>query len=378
MKFLFTTESYPPVICGVSNVTKNICERLVSRGHTVTVATSKCGRDYSFLENVEIKEFDITGNIVTGYNGNTRDYIDFVINFECDVLVCECTQIWSTDLLLPNLEQALAKIKILHSHDFSVMKIKPKNPFSRIKWIWYYWKLSKLIWKFDRVFILNEQLKDAEYLSKISYSHVDVIPNGVDAGFFEPSLPIQIDKVKEKYGVRPHKKIFISISNYSDLKNQSFVLNAFLHSEVDADLIFIGRELNYYAYQLIDKYNSKHQRCLPKNVHFLAGLSRQEIKDLLWGSDVFLHGSKCEALPLVICESIATKTPFISTDVGCIKSFSSGVVVGSEEAMIKQIRKINELKYYDELKMNCQNERKLFCWETILDKIEGILTSMKK
>jgi len=49
---------------------RQISERLVLLGHDVTVATTRMtNRNFSVLNGVKIEEFDISGNIVSGFSG---------------------------------------------------------------------------------------------------------------------------------------------------------------------------------------------------------------------------------------------------------------------------------------------------------------------
>ena len=75
MNILVGTDYYYPSGGGQQIVLKEISERLVKRGHTVTVATSKrTDRQVTIYNGVNIKEFKINGSYVHGLVGNIQEY----------------------------------------------------------------------------------------------------------------------------------------------------------------------------------------------------------------------------------------------------------------------------------------------------------------
>lgn len=100
MKFLFCCEFYYPSVGGVQEVMRQIAERLVDFGHEVTVATSRlANRDFVRHNGVHIKEFVISGNTVRGMSGELQSYQDFVLNHPCDALLIKAAQQWTFDAL---------------------------------------------------------------------------------------------------------------------------------------------------------------------------------------------------------------------------------------------------------------------------------------
>ena len=54
MRILFTSESYPPQVCGVAQITAQLAEGLASRGHEVWVATGGEGNEpLSYLTHMD-------------------------------------------------------------------------------------------------------------------------------------------------------------------------------------------------------------------------------------------------------------------------------------------------------------------------------------
>ncbi len=77
MKILHTVEFYAPSRGGAQEVVRQLSERLAGLGHEVTVATTRlANRDFGSLNGVKIESFDISGNQVHGYRGETDRYVN--------------------------------------------------------------------------------------------------------------------------------------------------------------------------------------------------------------------------------------------------------------------------------------------------------------
>ena len=150
MKILFLVESYYPKTSGVPVVTKYLAEGLAKNGHDVSVVTTlvkdRCAEEV--YNNVHIYRFDLRKTLSKKYVGDIIGYRKFVIAFKADVNVFECTECVTTDVLLPVLCQISGK-KILHSHGFHGMKLKPfawnmsfkytiGNTYNWLRFKWYY------------------------------------------------------------------------------------------------------------------------------------------------------------------------------------------------------------------------------------------------
>lgn len=110
MRFLFCCEFYYPSVGGVQEVMRHIAERLVAWGHDVTVATTALAdRDFDQHNGVKIIEFGVTGNLVRGLVGDLDHYREFVRTFPCDAIMIKAAQQWTFDALWPVLDQIKAR-----------------------------------------------------------------------------------------------------------------------------------------------------------------------------------------------------------------------------------------------------------------------------
>lgn len=368
MRILITTEQYYPIKSGVSSVVTAIAEKLVELEHEVYVVTGFEERKYLNYNGVNIIEFKIYGGFSNYYRGETKQYINFVKNFECDLLINECVQNWSTDLILRNIKELNAKMKFLHSHGFSLLALKSKNPWANLKAKFYYKTAYKFFELYDHIFLLHDKTIETSYLLDHKIKNYSYLPNGVNKNFICNKF---LSDKKEKY--------ILNISNYYPLKNQEFLLEAYYRAETDYTLILIGNSVlkNYLnkLKQLKIKFDSKYKY---KNVEFLYQISKDETEKYLENAILFLHSSKLEVFPMVIVESMAKGVPFLCTDVGNVKELSSEGIVFSIDEMAKKINLLldNPLKYKEISNNLISQVKNNLTWEYIcgnlLDKYNQI------
>lgn len=75
MRVQLACEFYYPSFGVVLEVTRQVAERLVGRGHSVTAATTCLPERESWgLSGVTVAEFDVSGNAVTGVLGEVEAY----------------------------------------------------------------------------------------------------------------------------------------------------------------------------------------------------------------------------------------------------------------------------------------------------------------
>src|SRR5687767_485303 len=109
MRILLCCELYSPSVGGVQQVMQQLAERLVVRGHEVTIATTKLPtRLFSELNGVTIREFKISGNLVRGMEGTVAEYRRFVTSQSFDVIMIKAAQQWTFDALWPVLSEIKA------------------------------------------------------------------------------------------------------------------------------------------------------------------------------------------------------------------------------------------------------------------------------
>lgn len=170
MNFLFCCQLYYPSTGGVQTVMRQVAERLVSYGHSVTVATTKLNnRNFSVLNGVQIAEFSAAGSLALGMHGDIEQYREFVGNFPCDAILINAAEQWTFDALIRDLDAIKAR-KILIPCGF----ISFYDPaFEQ-----YYFELHEALSKFDSLIFHSINYRDINYAHKHGIDNCVIIPNG--------------------------------------------------------------------------------------------------------------------------------------------------------------------------------------------------------
>ncbi|MDQ7818384.1 MAG: glycosyltransferase family 4 protein [Melioribacteraceae bacterium] len=365
MNILITAESYLPIICGVQEVIQNISEGLLSRGHHVTIATSyNAERNSSEFNGVKVEQFQISGKWIKGFIGEIKKYQDYLLDSDYDIILNYAATCWSSDLVFP----LLSKIK-------SLKIFIPCGYSTLYNWKWkpYYWILPSVLRKYDHIIYHCGNYRDKPFGDKYKINHCTVIPNGISAKAFT------LDRTgfKTTYGIE-QKQMFLCVSNYGEGKNQEFVINAFQKAGIkNSILVLIGSQFNKYSDYLKNTLIGEGEY---NPIVLLEKIPREKIISALFDAELFLFGSQIEYFPLVILEAMAAGTPFISTDVGCVKNLPGGLIVNSVEEMAAKINLlISNNKLGEQLsKDGIEAVKKKYEWSIIIDQYEQLFYQLLK
>lgn len=347
MNVLITVNSYYPLSDGVQSVTEYLAEGIVRDGYEVTVITASHGiKEKEVIHNgVRVIRVDVSVKHAV-YYGEKCTYISLVKKYckQVDVMVNVCTQNPMTDLLLPELKKIKCK-KILYMHGMYDFRWFPKdiksvNSLAHKVWNDLRWNLLYTLRKdafiqYDRIIQIHHSEYGVQYMKKKYGIDCEILENAADNMFFDASFTKRISELPQKY--------FIYVANYFQPKNHEFVMKAFYNLNLkNYSLVLIGNKKTDYYNKLLRIKDHLEQEFGHRDVRLLVGIDRNKIPAYVANAELYLMGSEVEKYPVSIIEAMACGTPFISTDVGCVKYLPGGVIIKNEEEMSNKIVQLLE------------------------------------
>jgi 1,2-diacylglycerol 3-alpha-glucosyltransferase len=346
LKLLLGSFTFHPASNGVANSALNQARTFLGLGHSVEVFTAEDNSGISNVEGCPVFRFKITGKdeLFSPAKGAVTELLSF---FECgswDLVVLNCWHIWSTHLAINYFSRNKRKEKlVVVSHGFAgniflkaslrnVASYFMKRPFA---WV----TLPRFLKTIDALVALwnqadNDRYYDVKLARKLSIPY-SVIPNLCADRYSIKNTPSEFAHLDKN-----SKKILLCVGNYSELKNEMFVLEAFKRADVrDTTLVFVGQEFNDY-YNKLRSASEKMGHI--KDVIFFERLSKDDIAWLYSRAFIVLSGSRTECQPLAIVDAISNAVPFISTPVGCVPNLNGGLIASSPDEMANLIKAISD------------------------------------
>lgn len=327
MRILHLVEFYEPSVGGAQECVKQISERLVQSGHEVTVFTSSLPRSpkKETIRGVSVRRFSVKGNLVRGITGtDSALFQKSVIDGEFDVIMCYAAQQWTFDLLNEVIKKISAK-KVLVPCGFSGLNDPNYHD--------YYKKMPKWLKEYDQLVLLSETYQDATFIKKYGLVQTRLIPNCADEREFD-KVPSQraFDEIKQRYQL--NRRVLCTIGGFTGMKGQMETMAVFKRLPMqDISLVVIGNnDFNQPYFDECKRFAQDINKTEKnKNVVLLEmgkDIDRTSTIKVLQMSEVFLFMSYIEASPLVIFESMAAGTAFLSSRVGNVKEIISWTKAG--------------------------------------------------
>ncbi len=418
MNILHTVESYSPSVSGAPEVVKQISERLVQRGHQVTVATSRHPeRHAKNINGVQVEEFDIRGNSVYGIQGETERYQAFLRAGKFDIMMNYAAQQWATDLVYPVLDELPYK-KILIPCGFSGLYWHEFENYFR--------DLPNVLRRYDHLIFHADNYRDTNFARQHHISHWSIVPNGASRSEFE----IVDSTFRSRYEIPSDSPLLLTVGSHTGVKGHYLVLDAFLHLHTGcATLVIIGNAFGQprlwggVIRPLLSSF--RHRKfsiagrlfldivlggigpigCLSgcrararwinwqgggKKKVLLLDPPRADVVAAYHAADLFLFGSNIEYSPLVLFEAMASRTPFLTLACGNAaeivqwsngggmlaptiqkeRGFVDGDPVQFSKCMEELISNPNRLKYMGKAGYAAWQTR--FTWEKLAGEYESL------
>lgn len=216
MRLLFCCEFYFPSVGGVQEVMRQIAERLVRRGHTVTVVTTRLAdRDFNEHNGVKVVEFSVMGNLVRGMEGDVETYREFIRTFDCDAILIKAAQQWTFDAIWPDLDQIQAR-KVLIPCGFSGL-FEPH-------YVGYFKQLPQILRKFDHLIFYAENYRDVNFAREHNLDPFTVLPNGASEIEFEVEKDLNF---RSQHGIPEDSILLLTVGSMTGVKGHKELLEAF-------------------------------------------------------------------------------------------------------------------------------------------------------
>ena len=420
MKILHTVEYYTPSVGGAQEVVRQISERLVQRGHQVTVATTAHPlRNHKNINGVMIEEFKISGNAVRGFDGEIERYQEFLVSGDFDIMMNYAAQQWAMDLIFPVLGHIPYR-KIMIPCGFSGLF----DPAYQA----YFAQMPDIMRGYDHLVFHADDYRDTNFARQNGITSFTIIPNGaseIEFGRGETSF-------RQRYGIPEDIPILLTIGSHTSAKGHRLCLDAFEQLTVERAVLVINGNIpdgrsrqNQFIKSL--RENLRKLRiipvvkllirailggmapgCLPDDrmrsrwINFkgkgkkrvlLLDLPRNEVVAALHAADLFIFGSNIEYSPLVLYEAIASHTPFVSLACGNaaeIAAWSGGGIIaptiqrgfGYVDGDSGDFAKIIDQLLIDDAQRNSlaaagqRAWRERFTWDAIVSQYEALYLSL--
>lgn len=337
MRILQTFPTYAPSLDGVSEVIRNISERLAQRGHDVHVATSAIESEAAdaTVRGVHVHRFKARGNLTVGLGGDIERYRQFVRSGDWDVLVNHCLRVWTTDALLLGEVGSCPWPSILVTHG-----VRINNPVIQR----YCAEISNRVFKYSAWVCVSRVSGEVPFAQKLRWPVPTVITNGVDMSEWRRA-PVGL---RAAWGIGK-KPWVVNVSNHSPLKgHRSFFQLSNRLGEGSARLTLIAGDypmakwgLGRYGISGGCAYECRLRAALPNSpIDLRTNLPRHEVVSAIQEADLVVSTSRLEANSLVLLESMAAGTPWVSFDVGTARQNVGGVVADNLDEMAKVVTEL--------------------------------------
>jgi L-malate glycosyltransferase len=325
LRILHCVEFYHPSPGGAQAVVRQVSAELVRRGHSVTVATTALpARRSGELDGARIEEFDVAGNAVRGLTGEVDRYRRFVLEGDFDLLMTYAAQQWTTDALLPVLDQIPYR-KLLAPCGFAGLA---DPAFGE-----YFSALPEALARFDHLIFHTHSYQDIEFARGAGLANFSVIPNGASRAEFD-----DLDSdFRERHRIDAEEPLLLTVGPHNWLKGHALAIEGFRRAGIDRGvLVVIGNKPLRLGCQWDCRRRAVSTRLRGggrKRV-ILLDPPREEVLAAYKTADLFVFGSQVECSPLVLFEAAASGTPFVSVAAGNAAEIAEwtggGIVVPSQ------------------------------------------------
>lgn len=310
MKILHTVEFYHPFSGGMQEVVKQLSERLVMLGHEVTVATTRLQeRSEKTLNGVHLEEFDISGNLAIGMSGDLERYQRFLLDSTFDIITNFAAQQWATDAMITMLDRISAR------------KVFVPTGFSRLhtsQYMQYFDAMPFWMKQYDMNVFLSDAYRDINFARENGVTNTFLIANGASE---EEFLGCSFIDIRQCLNISKEDLLILHVGSHTGIKGHSDAMEIFSKANLTNATFLLVANVVVGGCSRSCHWKSRIQNLLPARWRdnkkiIVTTLSRKETVAAYHTADIFLFPSNIECSPLVLFESMASRTSFLTTDVG--------------------------------------------------------------
>lgn len=173
------------------------------------------------------------------------------------------------------------------------------------------WKFKKAAQTADKIIAISEQTKrDIIQYLKVPEGKIEVIYQGCHRAFKEQQPDSFIHATKGKFNLP--ERFILNVGTIEDRKNLFNVVKAIDGTEIS--LVVVGKKTKYF--KKIEAFIKKKK--MEKQVHFLEGVSMEELAIIYKLADIFIYPSFFEGFGIPVIEALFSKTVTITSNTSCL------------------------------------------------------------
>ncbi len=199
--------------------------------------------------------------------------------------------------------------KIVTIHDLIFLRYPKFYPFFDRKI--HLWKFKKACHEADIIIAISQQTKNdiIEFL-KVPEDKIVVVYQGCHQTFKKVKSSAFHATVTSKYKLP--QRFILNVGTIEERKNLLNIVKAITNSDIH--LVVVGKKTKYY--RSVEKYVLKHK--LAERIHFLEGVTVEELSALYQMADIFVYPSVFEGFGIPVIEALFSRTPVITSNVSSL------------------------------------------------------------
>ena len=187
------------------------------------------------------------------------------------------------------------------------------------EYVEYFKNMKTWMKQYDMNIFLSEDYRDVNFARENGIEKRVLIPNGAGEDEF---LSENNFNIREKLGISKNSFLILHVGSHTGVKGHAEAIKIFKKAKIKkSTLLIIGNICGIGGcYRSCKRkgqfFNRMPSRFFDKRKIFINEMNRIETVSAYKAADLFLFPSNIECSPIVLFECMASKTPFLTSDVG--------------------------------------------------------------